>query len=142
MECGPGKAETVCWFGSGDEVVAVPEAMHADFGPAQRGRRCQVKDYELTAEIFGELSDRKSRPGSLLGTGFGDFLRPDGTKIGGHVNWIQSPEEHVCHCGTRMTYVAQVASRWNFMIADCGRLYIFVCPRPGCRRSLATLQSF
>ena len=50
-------------------------------------------------------------------------------KIGGEPEFIQSESWPKCPaCGERMTFYAQLDSIGDeFMIADCGLLYVFLC---------------
>ena len=50
-------------------------------------------------------------------------------RIGGHPQFIQREDWPVCaECGERMTFYAQLDSlNDEFVIADCGMIYVFVC---------------
>lgn len=51
------------------------------------------------------------------------------SKLGGDPDWLQQPEKPLCrHCGTEMTFYAQVDSISElYSIEDCGMIYIFYC---------------
>lgn len=50
-------------------------------------------------------------------------------KLGGVPDFIQSEDWPICpDCGAKMTFYAQLDSiNDEFIIADCGMIYIFIC---------------
>ncbi|MEK7867708.1 MAG: DUF1963 domain-containing protein [Planctomycetota bacterium] len=56
-----------------------------------------------------------------------------GTKIGGHIFWIQRGQDiPKCLCGESMRFLGQFASYDDIMIGDAGILYLFSCARGTC----------
>lgn len=48
-------------------------------------------------------------------------------KLGGEPDWIQEPERPAC-CGSPMVFYGQLDSIGDdFMLADCGMIFVFVC---------------
>jgi uncharacterized protein YwqG len=61
-------------------------------------------------------------------------------QIGGKPTFIQSPEIPRCSCEKAMTFYAQLDSiNDEFVLADCGMIYVFVCF--GCFETKSILQS-
>ncbi len=62
-------------------------------------------------------------------------------KLGGTPDFIQDAEWPTCpDCGTKMTFYAQLDSiNDEFLIADCGMIYVFVCLE--CNRVETLVQS-
>ena len=49
-------------------------------------------------------------------------------KLGGTPDWIGERETRLCSCGQEMTFYAQLDSiNDEFVLADCGMVYVFVC---------------
>jgi hypothetical protein len=53
----------------------------------------------------------------------------DRNKLGGAPNFLQGDEYPICdHCKKRMDFYAQLDSlNDEFIIADCGMIYVFMC---------------
>ena len=62
-------------------------------------------------------------------------------RLGGKPEFIQSPEIPSCSCGKDMAFYAQIDSiNDEFILADCGLIYVFVCF--DCFETKSVLQSF
>ncbi|WP_147385692.1 YwqG family protein [Oleomonas cavernae] len=49
-------------------------------------------------------------------------------QLGGKPQFLQADEVPKCTCGKRMTFYAQLDSiNDEFVIADCGMIYVFLC---------------
>ena len=56
----------------------------------------------------------------------GDIARRH--RLGGQPDFIQSADVPTCSCGKTMTFYAQLDSiNDEFVLADCGMIYVFVC---------------
>jgi hypothetical protein len=56
------------------------------------------------------------------------FRLSDQTKVGGYVDWIQSPEVPQCACGARMEHMLTVSSGDSTLcVGDLGSVYFFIC---------------
>jgi hypothetical protein len=61
-------------------------------------------------------------------------------KLGGDPDWIDKPSTLQCSCGQDMTFYAQLDSlNDEFVLADCGMIYVFVCF--DCFEARSVLQS-
>lgn len=61
-------------------------------------------------------------------------------RLGGRPDFIQSPNVPECTCGKKMTFYAQLDSiNDEFVLADCGMIYVFVCF--DCFEAKSVLQS-
>lgn len=62
-------------------------------------------------------------------------------RIGGQPDFIQATDVPNCSCGKRMTFYAQIDSLSDeFILADCGMIYVFVCF--DCFLTKSILQSY
>jgi hypothetical protein len=61
-------------------------------------------------------------------------------RLGGDPDFIQKIDLPKCSCGKNMTFYAQLDSINDFVLADCGMIYIFVCF--DCFESKSVLQSY
>lgn len=62
-------------------------------------------------------------------------------RLGGQPDFIQAPNVPTCSCGEEMTFYAQLDSiNDEFVIADCGMIYVFLCF--DCLETKSVLQSF
>jgi hypothetical protein len=49
-------------------------------------------------------------------------------RLGGEPDFLQKPQIPICSCGKQMTFYAQLDSiNDEFVLADCGMIYVFVC---------------
>lgn len=61
-------------------------------------------------------------------------------RLGGSPEFLQNPEIPACSCGKDMTFYAQIDSiNDEFILADCGLIYVFVCF--DCFETKSVLQS-
>lgn len=61
-------------------------------------------------------------------------------KLGGAPDWIQGDMTSKCECGNVMQFYGQLDSIGDeFCLADCGMIYVFVCP--DCWTTSSVLQS-
>jgi len=61
-------------------------------------------------------------------------------RLGGSPEFLQNPEIQACSCGKDMTFYAQIDSiNDEFILADCGLIYVFVCF--DCFETKSVLQS-
>lgn len=61
-------------------------------------------------------------------------------RLGGRPEFIQGEEKPKCTCGKEMTFYAQLDSiNDEFILADCGMIYVFVCFC--CFETMSILQS-
>jgi hypothetical protein len=65
-----------------------------------------------------------------------------GTKIGGHVFWIQDDSIPKCRCKKPMQYLGQFASSEDLQFGDCGIVYVFYCAGNRCRQTKIVEQCF
>jgi hypothetical protein len=62
-------------------------------------------------------------------------------RLGGEPTFVQKAESPKCSCGKSMTFYAQLDSiNDEFVLADCGMIYVFVCF--DCFEVKSFLQSF
>ena len=62
-------------------------------------------------------------------------------RLGGQPDFIQSPVVPKCSCEKEMTFYAQLDSiNDEFVLADCGMIYVFVCFE--CFETRSVLQSY
>jgi hypothetical protein len=62
-------------------------------------------------------------------------------KLGGEPDWIQGEEIPKCTCGKKMTFYGQLDSIGDSVcLADCGMIYVFVCP--DCLETKSVLQFY
>ena len=62
-------------------------------------------------------------------------------RLGGQPDFIQPTDIPVCSCGKTMTFYAQLDSiNDEFILADCGMIYVFVCF--DCFETRTVLQSY
>ncbi|WP_055336426.1 hypothetical protein [Ralstonia solanacearum] len=62
-------------------------------------------------------------------------------RLGGRPDFIQSPDVPKCSCGKEMSFYAQLDSiNDEFVLADCGMIYVFVCF--DCLETKSLLQSY
>jgi hypothetical protein len=63
------------------------------------------------------------------------------SKLGGEADWIQGEETPKCTCGKNMSFYGQLDSIGDSIcLADCGMIYIFVCP--DCLETKSVLQCY
>jgi hypothetical protein len=61
-------------------------------------------------------------------------------QLGGEPTFLQEPRYPTCSCGKQMTFYGQLDSiNDEFVIADCGMIYVFVCFE--CFETISILQS-
>lgn len=49
-------------------------------------------------------------------------------QLGGEPTFLQKPQLPICSCGKQMTFYGQLDSiNDEFVLADCGIVYVFVC---------------
>jgi hypothetical protein len=49
-------------------------------------------------------------------------------QLGGEPEFLQQPEYPTCSCGKQMNFYGQLDSiNDEFVLADCGMIYVFVC---------------
>jgi hypothetical protein len=63
-------------------------------------------------------------------------------RLGGDPEFIQGEDWPVCEsCGDRMTFYAQLDSiNDDYVIADCGMIYVFICFE--CNQTRSLIQSY
>jgi uncharacterized protein YwqG len=62
-------------------------------------------------------------------------------RLGGSPDFIQADEVPTCSCGRTMAFYAQLDSiNDEFILGDCGMIYVFVCF--DCLETKSILQSF
>ena len=62
-------------------------------------------------------------------------------RLGGRPDFIQRPRQPKCACGKDMTFYAQLDSiNDEFILADCGMIYVFVCS--DCNETQSFMQSY
>jgi hypothetical protein len=61
-------------------------------------------------------------------------------RLGGEPEFLQKPQFPSCSCGKQMTFYGQLDSiNDEFVLADCGMIYVFVCF--DCLETKSILQS-
>ena len=62
-------------------------------------------------------------------------------RLGGEPEFLQDSEIPACTCGKQMTFYGQLDSiNDEFILADCGMIYVFVCF--DCFQTKSVLQSY
>jgi uncharacterized protein YwqG len=62
------------------------------------------------------------------------------SKVGGAPDWIQAESVPECSCGKPMAFYGQLDSVGDGMcLADCGMIYVFICP--DCYETQSVFQS-
>ncbi len=93
-----------------------------------------IPPFKLVAEPLNEDAARLP-PFKWAGRDIGKRHR-----LGGEPEFLQKTERPRCSCGAHMTFYAQLDSiNDEFVLADCGVIYVFVCF--SCFQTKSILQS-
>lgn len=91
-------------------------------------------------EIPLELKPKSAEAEKVIGFKWAGPEVGKRSKLGGKPHWEQGSEVPRCSCGNEMTFCGQVDSIGDEInLADCGRVYVFVCF--DCSETKSILQS-
>lgn len=139
FDCHQDDAVATAWLRPRDHVTLREPEAPGKFLRAKIGKRWLVTDYSWEDNLLqGKVAGEKD----VIGHSPYLSVTVYGTKIGGHVYWIQGDAMPKCKCKKSMRIIGQFASHDDLQFGDAGIAYLFYCRTGKCGQTKAVEQCF
>ena len=139
--CDPNGSEAVLSWLRQDQPLT-PHQPENSGGKSLLGVAWPVMDYrwDWNSDLWGRKDSTRGTLGLSPFTGITVF----GSKVGGHLCWIQGDQTPLCRCRTPMRFIGQFFGdpALGTMFGDSGLAYLFHCSEQRCGDAKVVIQSF